>query len=69
MQIILRTWQEPQLPRTIPFLIQFVSKVTHNAMFSSASRNLTQVTESLFFKNVGIIRFCAKLRVHKRFRI
>ena len=30
---------------------------------------LIQVTESLIFKNLEIIRFCAKLRVHKRFRI
>ena len=37
--------------------------------FSSAPRYFIQVTESLIFKNLEIIRFCAKLRVHKRFRI
>ena len=36
--------------------------------FSSAPRYIIQVTESLIFKNSDIIRFCAKLRVHKRFR-
>ena len=37
--------------------------------FYSVPRYLIQVTESLIFKNLEIIRFCAKLRVHKRFRI
>ena len=37
--------------------------------FFSAPRYLIQVTESLIFENLEIIRFCAKLRVHKRFRI
>ena len=32
-------------------------------------RYLIQVTQSLIFKNLEINRFCAKLRVQKRFRI
>ena len=32
-------------------------------------RCLIQVNDSLIFKNLEINRFCAKLRVHKRFRI
>ena len=38
-------------------------------MFFSAPKYFIQVTESLIFKKLEIIRFCAKLRVHKRFRI
>ena len=59
-------------PDTIEVLIfpYNLSPKSHTMLcFSSAPRYLIQVTQSLIFKNLEIIRFCAKLRVHKRFRI
>ena len=42
---------------------------SHNANFFYAPLERIQVTESLILNNLEINRFCAKLRVQKRFRI
>ena len=65
MQVILRSWHS----RTICLKNHTIFLRPTRKPTNLEVKYLIQVTDSLIFKNMEINRFCAKLRVHKRFRI